>query len=73
MNFFNFIALMKAENPVNKMACCNRKEATKILMLARSRGIVWKLLLQILMAAPSAIINAWREIEREPEPCPLKV
>lgn len=55
------------------MPCCKRKEAVKVLMNARARGIVWKLVLQIVMDQPSALVNAWREIDRSPEPCPVKV
>lgn len=51
----------------------NMKKAVKILMKARAKGIVWKLILQIVMDRPSAIINAWARIDKKRELCPAKV
>jgi len=58
---------------VDVMKNHNMKKAIKILMQARAKGIVWKLILQIILDRPSAIINAWSRIDKNPELCPAKV
>ena len=59
---------------MNKMPSnYNMKKAIKILMKARAMGIVWKLILQIILDRPSAIVNAWNKLDKRPDRCPTKV
>ena len=51
----------------------NMKKAIKIVMRARALGIIWKLILQIILDRPSAIINAWNKLDKRPDPCPAKI
>ena len=45
----------------------NMKLAIKATMKARAMGIIWKLILQIIMDKPSAIVNAWQKLGATPE------
>ncbi len=51
----------------------NMKLAIKATMKARAMGIIWKLILQIIMDKPSAIVNAWAKIDKRPDRCPAKI
>ena len=51
----------------------NMTKAVKALMKARAMGIVWKLILQIILDRPSAIVNAWNKLDKRPDRCPVKV
>lgn len=47
--------------------------AIKAIMKARAMGIIWKLILQIVLDRPSAIVNAWNKIDKRPARCPAKI
>jgi hypothetical protein len=51
----------------------NMKKAIEIIMKARALGIIWRLILQIILDRPSAIVNAWANMNKRPDLCPAKI
>ena len=51
----------------------NIKKAIRIVMLARGRKIIWKLILQIIHDRPSAIVNAWGNMNQQAEWPPERI
>ena len=51
----------------------NMRKAHKAVMKARAMGILWKLVMQIILDRPSAIVNAWNKLDKRAGACPAKI